>query len=210
MAGDVAREMSIRTDRGAIAVPERRARPAAQGSAPVRLVATSMSASAGRFGFRIWATQTLREFIIKGFILDDDRLKQGNTAFGKDYFEELLERIRASGAPTRRSPTSTRSPSTTMPTRRSPASSSRPYRTSCTGPSPGRRRRSSSTRRPTGCVPLYAVAGKQREHRGTDTAGGSARGSRHQQRCTGSPRGRGALTGDVPRAVAARPCGAAR
>jgi hypothetical protein len=43
--------------------------------------------------FRIWATQTLREFIIKGFVLDDERLAQGKR-FGKDYFEELLERIR--------------------------------------------------------------------------------------------------------------------
>lgn len=43
--------------------------------------------------FRIWATQLLREFIIKGFVLDDERLKQGKR-FGKDYFEELLERIR--------------------------------------------------------------------------------------------------------------------
>ena len=43
--------------------------------------------------FRVWATQTLKEFIIKGFVLDDERLKQG-TRFGKDYFDELLERIR--------------------------------------------------------------------------------------------------------------------
>ncbi len=43
--------------------------------------------------FRIWATQTLKEFIVKGFVLDDERLKQGKN-FGKDYFEELLERIR--------------------------------------------------------------------------------------------------------------------
>jgi hypothetical protein len=43
--------------------------------------------------FRIWATKTLKEFIIKGFVLDDDRLKQGKR-FGKDYFTELLERIR--------------------------------------------------------------------------------------------------------------------
>lgn len=43
--------------------------------------------------FRIWATQTLREFIIKSFLLDDERLKQGNR-FGKDYFDELLDRIR--------------------------------------------------------------------------------------------------------------------
>lgn len=43
--------------------------------------------------FRIWATKTLKEYIIKGFVLDDERLKQGKT-FGKDYFDELLERIR--------------------------------------------------------------------------------------------------------------------
>lgn len=43
--------------------------------------------------FRIWATATLKEFIIKGFVLDDERLKQGK-AFGKDYFDELLQRIR--------------------------------------------------------------------------------------------------------------------
>ncbi len=40
--------------------------------------------------FRIWATKTLKEFIIKGFVLDDERLKQGKTVFGRDYFEELL------------------------------------------------------------------------------------------------------------------------
>lgn len=52
--------------------------------------------------FRIWATKTLREFIIKGFILDDERLKQGKRAFGKDYFDELLERIREIRASERR------------------------------------------------------------------------------------------------------------
>lgn len=51
--------------------------------------------------FRIWATQTLREFIIKGFVLDDERLKL-NKRFGKDYFEELLERIREVRASERR------------------------------------------------------------------------------------------------------------
>ncbi|KXT71784.1 putative DNA-binding protein in cluster with Type I restriction-modification system [Streptococcus gordonii] len=45
--------------------------------------------------FRIWATNTLKEFIIKGFVLNDERLKQGQTVFGKDYFRELLERIRS-------------------------------------------------------------------------------------------------------------------
>jgi hypothetical protein len=51
--------------------------------------------------FRIWATQTLREFISKGFVLDDERLKL-NTRFGKDYFDELLERIREIRASERR------------------------------------------------------------------------------------------------------------
>lgn len=52
--------------------------------------------------FRIWATKTLKEFIIKGFVLDDIRLKQGGQIFGKDYFEELLERIREIRASERR------------------------------------------------------------------------------------------------------------
>jgi len=51
--------------------------------------------------FRIWATKTLREFMIKGFVLDDERLKQG-IRFGKDYFDELLERIREIRASERR------------------------------------------------------------------------------------------------------------
>ncbi|MCK5285174.1 MAG: virulence RhuM family protein [Alphaproteobacteria bacterium] len=45
--------------------------------------------------FRIWATQTLKDFIIKGFVMDDERLKQGKHIFGQDYFEELLERVRS-------------------------------------------------------------------------------------------------------------------
>lgn len=52
--------------------------------------------------FRIWATQTLKEFIIKGFVLDDERLKQGNKLFGKDYFRDLLERVRSIRASERR------------------------------------------------------------------------------------------------------------
>jgi len=51
--------------------------------------------------FRIWATQTLREFVIKGFVLDDERLKL-NKRFGKDYFDELIERIREIRASERR------------------------------------------------------------------------------------------------------------
>jgi hypothetical protein len=52
--------------------------------------------------FRQWATKTLKEFITKGFVLDDDRLKQGKTVFGKDYFRELLERVRSIRASERR------------------------------------------------------------------------------------------------------------
>lgn len=52
--------------------------------------------------FRIWATRTLKEYIIKGFVLDDERLKQGNRIFSKDYFDELLERIREIRASERR------------------------------------------------------------------------------------------------------------
>ncbi len=52
--------------------------------------------------FRKWATKTLREFLVKGFVLDDERLKQGKTLFGKDYFDELLERIREIRASERR------------------------------------------------------------------------------------------------------------
>ncbi len=51
--------------------------------------------------FRIWATQTLKEFIVKGFVLDDERLKL-NKRFGKDYFDELIERIREIRASERR------------------------------------------------------------------------------------------------------------
>ncbi|KQS90029.1 virulence RhuM family protein [Chryseobacterium sp. Leaf394] len=52
--------------------------------------------------FRMWATKTLKEFIIKGFVMDDERLKQGQTVFGKDYFRELLQRIRSIRASERR------------------------------------------------------------------------------------------------------------
>ena len=52
--------------------------------------------------FRIWATQVLKEYIQKGFVLDDDRLKQGQSLFGADYFRELLERVRSIRASERR------------------------------------------------------------------------------------------------------------
>ena len=52
--------------------------------------------------FRIWATSVLREYMTKGFALDDERLKQGRNAFGHDYFRELLERVRSIRASERR------------------------------------------------------------------------------------------------------------
>ena len=52
--------------------------------------------------FRIWATGVLKEYMIKGFAIDDERLKQGKTVFGKDYFRELLERVRSIRASERR------------------------------------------------------------------------------------------------------------
>ena len=52
--------------------------------------------------FRIWATSVLKEYMLKGFVMDDERLKQGKTAFGKDYFKELLERVRSIRASERR------------------------------------------------------------------------------------------------------------
>ena len=52
--------------------------------------------------FRIWATSILKEYMIKGFAMDDERLKQGESVFGKDYFRELLERVRSIRASERR------------------------------------------------------------------------------------------------------------
>lgn len=52
--------------------------------------------------FRIWSTKVLKEYLIKGFVLDDERLKQGEKVFNKDYFKELLERVRSIRASERR------------------------------------------------------------------------------------------------------------
>ena len=52
--------------------------------------------------FRIWATNVLKEYLQKGFVLDDERLKQGERVFGKDYFRELLDRVRSIRASERR------------------------------------------------------------------------------------------------------------
>lgn len=87
--------------------------------------------------FRVWATRILREYLIKGFAMDDARLKQGQ-GWGKDYFEELLERIRdiraLSAGSTRRSRISTsNAPSTTTRRVQSLKPSLRQCRTSSTG-----------------------------------------------------------------------------
>lgn len=58
--------------------------------------------SAKATAFRIWATNILKEYMIKGFAMDDERLKQGKTLFGKDYFRELLDRVRSIRASERR------------------------------------------------------------------------------------------------------------
>ena len=58
--------------------------------------------SARATAFRIWATRVLKEFIKKGYVLDEERLKQGNAVFGKDYFRELLEKVRSIRASERR------------------------------------------------------------------------------------------------------------
>lgn len=71
--------------------------------------------------FRIWATKTLREFLVKGFVLDEARLQQGKQ-FGTDYFEELLDRT-SNAAPTRKR------------TQKSRRRFSKPFRRNCVGPS---------------------------------------------------------------------------
>lgn len=52
--------------------------------------------------FRIWATGVLKEYMTKGFVMNDERLKQGEKIFGQDYFKELLERVRSIRASERR------------------------------------------------------------------------------------------------------------
>ena len=95
--------------------------------------------------FRQWATKTLKEYIQKGFVLNDEMMKNGRP-FGKDYFDELLERIReirASGEPIRKSRTCLSSVAMTMTkTVRRQRPSMPSYRTSCITPSPARLPRS--------------------------------------------------------------------
>ena len=67
---------------------------------PRGLISSSLASSKAT-QFRIWATQLLKEYITKGFVMDDERLKNGRF-FGKDYFRELLERVRSIRASERR------------------------------------------------------------------------------------------------------------
>lgn len=104
--------------------------------------------------FRIWATKVLAEFIKKGFVLDDDRLKQGKQAFGEDYFLELLERVRSIRTSERRiyqqiTDIFAECRWITTPGRSSRRISMPWCKTSFTLPSAGRPRRRSFTARPT-------------------------------------------------------------
>ena len=93
--------------------------------------------------FRIWATNTLREFMVKGFVLDDQMLKNGR-AFGQDYFDELLEKIREIRASERRADQKIAdvfeqcSSDYIGAAARRPNASIRSCRTGCTLPAPGR------------------------------------------------------------------------
>ena len=102
--------------------------------------------------FRIWATQRLREYIVKGFVLDDERLKNPDQPF--DYFEELTRRIQDIRTSERRfyqkiTDISTPRALITTPRRRSACCFSRRFRTKCIGPSPARLPPRSSTTGPT-------------------------------------------------------------
>ena len=110
--------------------------------------------------FRRWANARLSEFLVKGFTMDDERLKNPPGPGHADYFDELLERIRDIRASERRfyqrCSTSTRPASTTSQTRTSRSSSSPPCRTRCTGPRTATRPPRSSTSVPAARSPPWA------------------------------------------------------
>ena len=97
----VVSKMEITTQHGAIDGKVQRNETAFYSLDAVIAVGYRVS-SARATKFRIWATKVLNEFIRKGFVLDDNRLKQGENVFGKDYFRELLERVRSIRASERR------------------------------------------------------------------------------------------------------------
>ena len=97
----VVSKMEITTQHGAIEGKTQRSEAAFYSLDAIIAVGYRVS-SARATKFRIWATKILNEYIRKGFVLDDDRLKQGIAVFGKDYFRELLERVRSIRASERR------------------------------------------------------------------------------------------------------------
>jgi len=97
----VVSKMEITTQHGAIEGKTQRSETAFYSLDAIIAVGYRVS-SARATKFRIWATKILNEYIRKGFVLDDDRLKQGIAVFGKDYFRELLERVRSIRASERR------------------------------------------------------------------------------------------------------------
>lgn len=97
----VVSKMEITTQHGAIEGKVQRNETAFYSLDAIIAVGYRVS-SARATKFRIWATKVLNEFIRKGFVLDDNRLKQGEQIFGKDYFRELLERVRSIRASERR------------------------------------------------------------------------------------------------------------
>lgn len=97
----VVSKMEITTQHGAIEGKMQRNETAFYSLDAIIAVGYRVS-SARATKFRIWATKVLNEFIRKGFVLDDNRLKQGERVFGKDYFRELLERVRSIRASERR------------------------------------------------------------------------------------------------------------
>ena len=93
--------MEIATQHGAIEGKTQKSETAFYSLDAIIAVGYRVS-SARATKFRIWATKILNEYIRKGFVLDDERLKQGKAVFGKDYFRELLERVRSIRASERR------------------------------------------------------------------------------------------------------------
>jgi hypothetical protein len=90
----VVSKMEITTEHGAI--PGKTQKKETQFYSLDAIISVGYRVNSGRAThFRIWATGVLKEYMIKGFAMDDERLKQGKTAFGKDYFRELLERVRS-------------------------------------------------------------------------------------------------------------------
>lgn len=90
----VVSKMEITTEHGAI--PGKTQKKETQFYNLDAIISVGYRVNSGRAThFRIWATGVLKEYMIKGFAMDDERLKQGKTLFGKDYFRELLERVRS-------------------------------------------------------------------------------------------------------------------